>query len=75
MENTDTIKLIRFTAGTRQGRYHLQLDRPNQWGFVLISEGGEEAPGGFGFGNSKWVVSKRKWPRWAVELVSDPYFD
>ena len=71
--NTDKIKLVRFTMGNRKGRYCLQIDRNNQWGFSLIAEDGFESPGGFDFGNSAFVVSDRKWPRWAQSIVSDPY--
>ena len=71
MENIKSLKLIRFTVGNRKGRYHLQIDRKNQWRFSLISEDGFESPGGFDFGNSSWVVSTRKWPRWAEVIASD----
>lgn len=74
MENTENIKLVRFTEGSRKGRYHLQVSRSNQWGFSLVSEDGFESPGGFDFGNSTFIVSDRKWPNWAKAIVSDPDF-
>ena len=63
--NTEGRKLVRFVEGPRKGRYHIQVDAENRWGFSLISENGFVSPGGFDFGVSAWVISKRKWPKWA----------
>jgi hypothetical protein len=61
----ETKKLIRITKGIGVGRYLILDEKKN----CIIHENGYVSEGCVLPWNCAWRVSKRKMPRWAVEML------